>query len=290
MLLSIITINYNNLEGLKQTALSVLEQTCQSFEWIVVDGDSTDGSKEYLQAILRNDTLIVSEPDKGIYDAQNKGVGLSHGEYCLFLNSGDSFANIEATAICLHQLEKNPACDFLRFAAILTKNNKTCHIYTPPHEITGIFLYESFIAHQATLIRRDLLVRVPYDISYKIAADADFFCKCFFREKVQDAYCDIPLTYFDCSGVSSTEVAKTEEERKRLLLSTLGELIYHDYRRFSVGRTFLEHCVTRLQRNAFFKVIAEIAILPIYACHGVISIFSNTRYYWRKLIQLSKHK
>lgn len=284
MLLSIITINFNNLEGLKKTAQSVLEQISQSFEWIVVDGDSTDGSKEYLQAILRNNTLILSEPDRGIYDAQNKGVGLSHGEYCLFLNSGDSFCNNEATALCLHQLEKNPACDFLRFAAILTKNNKTCGIYTPPHKISGIFLYESSIAHQATLIRKDLLVRLPYDISYKIAADADFFCKCFFRENVHDAYCELPLTYYDCSGVSSTEFTRTEEERKRLLLTTLGELIYQDYRRFSVGRTFLEHCVIRLQKNIVFKAISEIVILPIYACYGMISILCNIRYYWRKFI------
>ena len=99
MTFSVITINYNNLEGLKRTAESILSQTLRDFEWIIIDGDSTDGSKEYI--INLNEHLNqkgwnpisywCSEPDKGIYNAMNKGIAKAMGDYLNFMNSGDAF-------------------------------------------------------------------------------------------------------------------------------------------------------------------------------------------------------
>ena len=87
--LTIITINYNNLEGLKRTVESVLNQTWQEFEYIVIDGGSNDGSAEYIESQSEHIDYWVSEPDKGIYNAMNKGIAKARGEYLLFLNSGD---------------------------------------------------------------------------------------------------------------------------------------------------------------------------------------------------------
>lgn len=90
MKVTVITINYNNLQGLKRTIPSVLSQTCNDFEFIVIDGGSTDGSKEYIE--LQNGiSQWVSEKDKGIYNAMNKAVSMAHGDYCIFMNSGDHF-------------------------------------------------------------------------------------------------------------------------------------------------------------------------------------------------------
>ena len=90
---SIITVNYNNLEGLKKTVESVKNQTYQKFEYIVIDGGSYDGSLEFIKD---NESLLdywVSEPDSGVYQAMNKGIEKATGEYLLFLNSGDHFCN-----------------------------------------------------------------------------------------------------------------------------------------------------------------------------------------------------
>ena len=90
MTLSIITINYNNKEGLQKTITSVVSQTVKEFEWVVIDGGSTDGSKELIEKYTDHIDYYVSEPDKGIYNAMNKGIHASHGKYLQFLNSGDS--------------------------------------------------------------------------------------------------------------------------------------------------------------------------------------------------------
>ena len=89
MKLSIITINYNNKNGLQKTIDSVISQTFKDFEWIIIDGGSTDGSKELIEKYSQHITYWVSEPDKGIYNAMNKGIKVAKGEYLFFLNSGD---------------------------------------------------------------------------------------------------------------------------------------------------------------------------------------------------------
>ena len=93
MKLSVITINFNNKEGLAKTIVSVVGQTTRDFEWIIIDGGSTDGSRELIENNSDYITYYVSEPDKGIYNAMNKGIVASHGEYLLFLNSGDYLYN-----------------------------------------------------------------------------------------------------------------------------------------------------------------------------------------------------
>ena len=90
MKLSIITINYNNKEGLRDTIESVVHQRCQDFEWVIIDGGSSDGSRELIEQHSEQITYWVSEPDKGIYNAMNKGIRVAHGDYLMFLNSGDS--------------------------------------------------------------------------------------------------------------------------------------------------------------------------------------------------------
>ena len=97
--LSIITINLNNQSGLIKTIQSVISQTFKDFEWIIIDGDSTDGSKELLKKHIQHFTHCISEKDNGIYNAMNKGIKLAQGEYIYFLNSGDYLCNKDTMAI-----------------------------------------------------------------------------------------------------------------------------------------------------------------------------------------------
>ena len=91
MKVSIITISYNNLEGLKKTYDSISRQTFCDYEWIVIDGGSVDGTKAVLKEHEHELSFWCSEPDKGVYNAQNKGTEHANGEYCIYMNSGDSF-------------------------------------------------------------------------------------------------------------------------------------------------------------------------------------------------------
>ena len=110
MKLSIITINYNNCEGLRETILSVVEQTCKQFEWIIVDGGSQDGSVALLEQYRSYFSYWCSETDKGIYNAMNKGLQHAHGEYCLFLNSGDRLTNNRIIEQVMHELSGDVWC------------------------------------------------------------------------------------------------------------------------------------------------------------------------------------
>ena len=94
--LSIITVNLNNLTGLQKTMQSVFEQTFTNYEYIIIDGGSTDGSKEWIAQHADKLAYWVSEKDGGVFNAQNKGIVKSKGEYLLFLNSGDYFYTVEA--------------------------------------------------------------------------------------------------------------------------------------------------------------------------------------------------
>ena len=101
MKLSIITVNLNNCDGLQKTIDSVVSQTFKDFEWIVIDGGSTDGSKELIEQYADHFTYWVSEPDKGIYNAMNKGIRVAKGDYLQFLNSGDYLYDRTTLEKCL---------------------------------------------------------------------------------------------------------------------------------------------------------------------------------------------
>ena len=90
---SVITINFNNASGLEKTIQSVINQTYKNFEYIIIDGDSTDSSKDKIKKYSSSITHFVSEKDYGIYDAQNKGIKIAKGNYLIFLNSGDCFSD-----------------------------------------------------------------------------------------------------------------------------------------------------------------------------------------------------
>ena len=103
--LSIITINYNNQSGLQRTVESIVNQTWKEFEYIVIDGGSTDGSAAYLESQNKIFDYWVSEKDLGIYNAMNKGIKAATGHYLLFLNSGDELLNDKVLAQNHHNLE-----------------------------------------------------------------------------------------------------------------------------------------------------------------------------------------
>jgi len=179
MKLSIITINYNNKAGLEKTINSVMYQSWRDFEWIIIDGGSTDGSKEVIENLakdpLSNISYWCSEKDKGIYNAMNKGIAKAKGEYLNFMNSGDCFYDNDTLLLFTRRIEFS-ADIYYGDSFYLDKNGNIGKELKLPDELTiDHYLKGGWINHQAAFIKRKLLQQRPYDEKYKIAGDSDFF-------------------------------------------------------------------------------------------------------------------
>lgn len=198
--LSIITINYNNLNGLKRTVESVVNQTWQEFEYIVIDGGSTDGSAEYLESQSDNIDYWVSESDKGIYNAMNKGIAKAKGEYLLFLNSGDHLYSDTV----LQENHGRIADHDLIYFNIQNIGKNFSKIISYPAILRFSDLYFDILSHQATFFRKDLFDRVGlYDENLKIVSDWKFMIVALFKHHCSYLKVDETLSTFYLDGISS---------------------------------------------------------------------------------------
>ena len=168
--LSIITICYNIKDEIERTCKSIVNQTWQDFEWIVVDGGSTDGTVDILKKYQKKMSVFISEPDKGIYNAMNKGIKLAKGKWLNFMNGGDCFA----TKDVLEKVFKNKdyAADVLYGYLHLYRPNGAEEVRQYPDKITKEYFYNSTIGHQASFVRHDLFDKYGmYNEGYRIVSD-----------------------------------------------------------------------------------------------------------------------
>jgi glycosyltransferase involved in cell wall biosynthesis len=179
--ISIVTVNYNNGTGLKKTFNSLFSQTHSEYEYIVIDGGSSDESKEL---IIRNNNKIkywISEKDNGIFDGMNKGIKIATGDYLMFLNSGDYLVDNQILSK-LHSYLNAP-CDIF-YGNIQILNSDTLSTITFPDNLSLNFWENCTINHQASLIKASLFKEMGlYETTYDHAADYVFFLKCFFASK-----------------------------------------------------------------------------------------------------------
>ena len=199
MKLSIITVTYNNALGLERTIKSVACQTCKDFEYIVVDGTSTDKS---LEIIKNNDICIskwVSEPDTGIYNAMNKAVRMATGDYCLFMNAGDALYS-ENTVEEIYSIDFNE-----EFVEGIEYHEGRNVFSSPKNDITLFYYYANGNnRHQASLIKRSMLLQYPYDESLRIASDLKFNIESIILRNCSYKTKDIIIAKFDGNGISHT--------------------------------------------------------------------------------------
>lgn len=167
MKLSIITINYNNREGLQKTIGSILAQTWRDFEWIVIDGGSTDGSKELIAQYQDHFAYWCSEPDKGVYNAMNKGIAKAAGEWMNFMNSGDCFYDDRTLEKVFSQELK---ADLVYGDWVRVYPDREVHKEAPKKAFNVTVFFEN-VCHQAMFIRSGILKEQGYDEEMKILAD-----------------------------------------------------------------------------------------------------------------------
>jgi glycosyltransferase involved in cell wall biosynthesis len=201
MLISIITVNLNNKRGLQKTITSILDQTCSKFEFILIDGGSDDGSVELIKNYSDKLKYWVSEPDKGIYNAMNKGIKIASGDYCLFLNSGDYFYD-DKVIDSFNNLNCHE--DIISGNILKQIDNEIIEMKSPDSDDLDLsFFFEQSLPHPATFIKRDLLVDLLYNEKYLISSDWDFFLRSLFINNSSYFHIDKIIAVHDGSGISS---------------------------------------------------------------------------------------
>jgi glycosyltransferase involved in cell wall biosynthesis len=222
--LSIITINKNDAGGLRRTIRSVKERAPRNMEYIVIDGDSSDGS---LLAIEDEGAIIdswISEPDSGVYQAMNKGIARAKGDYCLFLNSGDVLSDGGLIDSVLGETE--PGHDiYYADAALMYGGEHSVVKY--PSEIDINFFISGMINHQNSIIRRQLFDEVGlFDESLKLSSDWFFFLSAAYSRKATFKYIGPPIVEFAVGGISSKPGSGDviRKEREYCLSKVFGDL------------------------------------------------------------------
>lgn len=212
--LSVITICYNIKDEIERTCESIVSQTNQDFEWIVIDGGSTDGTVDILNKYKSHMTVFISEKDKGIYNAMNKGIKQAKGEYLNFMNGGDCFASPDV----VEQFYKCAAfgADVVYGDMKYIKKSTDGEICKYSDKIDLYFFYKSTINHQSSFIRKELFEKYGlYNEEYKIAADWEKFVL-YQKEQCKFEYFNYVVACFYDGGISCTAKQKLQEEREKI--------------------------------------------------------------------------
>lgn len=222
-LISVITITYNAEKELPRTMQSVARQTFRDFEHVIIDGASTDHTLEIARE--SQDARILSEPDKGLYDAMNKGLKMAKGKYILFLNAGDTFRSPEILNKYAEAAEKN--YDII-YADTMIVDAEGKDIAPRHHTAPELLTKESFskgmlICHQAFMVKKELAPK--YDLSYRFSADYDWTIKCI--DKTEPEKCKnlhiVAINYLS-DGMTDKNKFKSLRERFDIMSHHYGTL------------------------------------------------------------------
>ena len=235
MILSIITINRNNAVGLERTMRSVAAQAFADFEYIVIDGASTDESVKVIrsfEASFRNRLKWISEPDKGIYNAMNKGIGMALGEYLQFLNSGDSLVLDNVTMRMTEALKDNgfPPILYGNLLKDMPGGKVMRSKGFAGKQMSFLGFYTGSLSHPSSYIQRSLFEKYGlYDEGLKIVSDWKWFIQSIILGGEKPVYTDIDVALFDMNGISETNRALDRAERKRVLNELIPSTFLADY-------------------------------------------------------------
>lgn len=227
MKFSIITVNYNNKEGLRRTIESVIHQTFRDFEYIVIDGGSTDGSTDVLKEYDAQIDYWVSEPDGGIYQGMNKGIRKATGDYLNFMNSGDSFYSND---ILEKVSQYNSDADFI-VGKDYHYNSETHqgHASIQPPRTTMIHFFVATLDHQSSFIKRELFKDSLYDESHRLVSDWIFFTEKIVKEQKRVQFIPDIVCRREEGGLSEQQWEKNRKEIKQYLRQFLPYGVYKDY-------------------------------------------------------------
>lgn len=255
MKLSIITINYNNVQGLEETINSVINQAYTDYEYIIIDGGSNDKSVDIIKKYIDKIDFWVSEPDKGIYNAMNKGISHAHGEYCIFMNSGDCFYSQDSIRSIF---KKDYQQDIITGDTVEKKSNKRW--FNMPKEMSFLHLFRDNISHQSSFIKTSFLKEMPYNEKLKIVADWEFFIKAIIFKNCSFTYDRTIIAKIDLEGISILNNELRNKERIIVLESLFPKRILSDYEKIKYVDYDTLNVIQRISktykiRNLSFNVL-----------------------------------
>ena len=229
---------------------SVATQSFKEFEYIVVDGASTDGSIEVVKLFESKIAHLkwVSEPDSGIYNAMNKGIRMASGDYIQILNSGDCLAKEDVIERMLSALENAgvPSILYGNMVKCFPDGYSMVDKSFAGQEITMLGMYKGTLNHDPAYIRRDLFDKYGfYDESLKIVSDWKWYLQAIILGDEKPKYVDLDVTLFDMTGISETNKELDKEERKKVLEQLFPKTILADYEQYD----FPIEQINRLQRH-----------------------------------------
>lgn len=262
--ISVITINYNNAEGLLRTIESVQKQKDKNYEFIIIDGGSKDLSTE----VIKNNAAIISywcsESDKGIYDAMNKGIEKAEGEYLIFLNSGDTLYNenvfTEFNRIALHSKK-----GIIYGDVNAIKDDKEI-VILQNEKLEPYFWYKKTLNHQAAFIKKTLFIEFgKYPLAYKISSDFYFFLCVWLKRPEEFEYHHFIICNFYLDGFSQQKenFPLLIEEREKIYIELfppkIHRKLYRQYRRtLPLKSRLLDYIYKRPLLDYFFKRVYKI--------------------------------
>lgn len=285
--ISIITVVYNDKAGLELTAKSIISQSqMKDLEWIIIDADSTDGTKEVISQYKEYTTYAISEPDNGIYDAMNKGIRLAKGEYILFINAGDALADKHV----IEEVIKDPvfgSVDYISGNTYFTEGGEIIGKHLSPEHITGAYFFCNSLSHQSTLIKTKKIKETGYDTKYSITADAKFFFEDIIIRNASYYKSNIFISKYDVTGVSSNNANLTNRERECFIAELLPKRILEDYSCLVYGETVLEKINIKLKKRGIrHKLISLISIL----LYSPTAIANRVKLKFKSIKRKNEHK
>lgn len=249
---SIVTVTYNCAQAVSGTIASIQGQSFHDYEHVVKDGGSTDGTLEEIRRL--GVTHLVSEPDAGIYNAMNRALGMCRGQYVHFLNAGDAFANPNVLQRVAEAIQQQPHVSFW-YGDVLTMQPHRVYgagqagqgrLLRYPERFTRLLSYLLSVCHQSWFVARSLYERYPFDLSFHLKADHDFFLHWILEAGIEHRHVALPVVIYAASGESERRRALLRREHHRLLKRyySLSErigywLIQKGWQTYRVGRFYL---------------------------------------------------
>lgn len=220
---SIITVTFNAEKVIEETIQSVITQTYKNYEYIIIDGASKDNTLSVIDKYKDMISNVVSEPDKGLYDAMNKGIASATGDYLCFLNAGDSFHEDDTLQLMVHSINGDELPDVLYGeTAIVNKDGHFLHmrrLQTPEKLTWKSFKQGMLVCHQAFFAKRSLAE--PFDLSYRFSADFDWCIRVMKKAKTLHNTHITVIDYLD-EGLTTQNHKASLKERFRIMAKHYG--------------------------------------------------------------------
>lgn len=264
---SIITVNYNNRDGLRKTIVSVVSQSYKDFEYIIIDGGSTDGSCEVIEEFADQITYWVSEPDKGIYNAMNKGIKAAHGEYLNFMNSGDCFYDENVLKNTLQYLTAE-----IVHGRLFYNSGRERSVYLHGDPDMQHFI-DNTLNHQSSFIARKLFDGTLYDEQYKIVSDWKFFMEKLILQNCSFLSIPVKVGIFEEGGISESNSSLDAKERKEVLQQMFPPRIMRTFERFKGKESPMLDLIPQFNRTYGLQNFIITTVKSILFIYRIINKF-----------------